>query len=105
MSVSYIAEYGIGFEIIFDGSLEDYGQKEDYLDEVLKGSPYNYIEIGDEGYSGNPNTFYVVLNNDDLFRNGYNLYDKIAELIMFLKDKGINTYEIPAKIVGGLQVC
>jgi len=100
MGIDYNAFYGIGFEVIFDESLEDCGQKAGYLEEVLYGSPYKFIEIGDEGYSDDPNTFYVILDNDTLFDDGYNLSEKITELVKFLNANNIKTEEKPAGIGG-----
>ena len=102
MGVDYDANFGLGYEIMFPESWngkEDYDEWE-FLDFLLKDVPYSYIWWGDQCYTGDPNTYAIVLDETP---NRVELSDKLWELEKFLKEKGID-YDSSTYLVGGLEV-
>ena len=98
MGVDYSSQFGIGVKIFFE---EDFDYIE-FLEERLKGSGFEYIEVGEAMYIGGINDFYILIKNP--FENGLKgLENKCKELMEFL-DKNKISFEGEIDVVGGLLV-
>ncbi len=100
MGVDYRANYGFGFEVYQSEESEETYIGEQ-LEELLVGTPYTYFEIGDGCYSGDDNTFFVVLKDEHPLRT---LEARARELLKFLNDNKIETTDDVPYTVGGLHV-
>jgi len=104
MGADYDAEYGIGYEVLtfpetWKGE-EDYEIYE-FLNSILKDTKYSYIQWGDEGYSGDPDTYAVVFMEEP---SPADLSHELIELQKFLNKQGVE-YKKDSYCVGGLMVC
>ena len=77
MGVDFNANFGIGYEIVCfpeswngDENYDEWG----FLDGILSDTKYSYIHWGDEGYSGDPDTYAIV------FRDHIESWDLVKEL-------------------------
>ena len=101
MGVDYDANFGLGYEVRLPYSWngdEDY-EVEDFLDELLKDTPFDFTHWGDEGYSGDPYTYAIVLSE---VPNRSELADKLWELEKFLTVNNVE-YNDSTYLVGGLH--
>ena len=98
MGVDYDANFGLGFEIMFP-DIDDLDEC-DWINELVKGTPYTYIYWGDEGYSGDPDTYAIVLSGDV---PRHEISEKLRLLEVFLKNKGVE-YDGSRYLVGGISV-
>lgn len=111
MGVDYSGNYGVGVQVEFDNLFEIIAKEHkvdkesidiiDYLDDLLQGTNYNYFEVGDGNYSGQPNEVYIEIN--DVFKDGYDISDKVTNLIKFCEDNGL-TMVGEVDVVGGLII-
>lgn len=113
MGVDYSGNYGVGvqveFDNLFEAIAERYGVDTDdaeeytleYLEELLEETDYNYFEVGDGNYSGQPNEVYIEVN--DVFKDGYDITEKVTNLIKFCEDNGL-TMVGEIDVVGGLEI-
>ena len=107
MGVDHDASFGIGYEIIGFPDVDQHDEEDDdvefdpceFLDEILKGSPYSYAEWGDGSYSGDENTFAVVLDKID--PSGNNTL-ALTELRIFCCNKGLKIDD-STYLVGGVH--
>lgn len=102
MGVDYRANYGIGFMVNYNEFEDDEDfDFRDYLDEILEGTGYRYFAVGDEGYSGDPDEFYVVL---EFFKPIQNLEKRVEKLRYFLRKLHLVSEDAEYDLVGGLEV-
>ncbi|EPL7677465.1 hypothetical protein RG089_000600 [Elizabethkingia anophelis] len=102
MGVDYSANKGIGFMINhreLEGD-EDFDIR-DYLDKILTDTGYRYFAVGDEGYSGDPDEFYVVL---EFFKPIQNLQKRAQKLKEFLLALHLISEDAECDLVGGLEI-
>lgn len=105
MGVDYHANYGIGVKIhtIDFEDHPEYDTMDEFLDDKLDGSKYQYFEVGDEFYSGNPNDLYISIKNP--FSDGLDqLEKKRNELLGHLKEINVSVDGDFGEI-GGILVC
>mgnify|MGYP003478182521 CR=1 FL=1 len=105
--------YGVGVQVEFDNLFEAIAEKykvdvesaEGYalecLDDLITGTDYNYFELGEGFYTGQPNEVYIEVN--DVFKDGYNITEKVTNLIKFCEDNGL-TMVGEVGVVGGLEI-
>lgn len=113
MGVDYSGNYGVGVQVEFDNLYNVIAEKYEvdtddaeeyaleYLDELLEGTNYNYFEVGDGNYSGQQNEVYIEIN--DVFKDGYDIREKVTNLIKFCEDNGL-TMIGEVDVVGGLEI-
>lgn len=113
MGVDYSGNYGVGVQVEFDNLYEviadefevDVDDASDYvleyLDNLLQGTDYDYFEVGDGNYSGQPNEVYIEIKN--IFKDGYDVREKATNLIKFCEDNGL-TMVGEVDVVGGLKI-
>lgn len=113
MSVDYRGNYGVGVQVEFNDLFEVIAEKYevdvddasdyifDYLDELLEGTDYDYFEVGAGNYSGQPNEVYIAIK--DVFKDGYNIKEKVTNLVKFCEDNGL-TIVGEVDVVGGLYI-
>lgn len=113
MGVDYSGNYGVGVQVEFDNLYEAIAEKykvdvesasdyiTDYLDDLITGTDYNYFELGEGFYTGQPNEVYIEIN--DVFKDGYDISDKVSNLIKFCEDNGL-TMVGEVDVVGGLEI-
>ena len=100
MGVDYRANFGIGFQIVDNCDDKDLSIR-DYLDELIDASKYSWFEVGSEPYCGNPNKFFVVL--DDTLPLD-TLEERAEELKQHLLSEHFELESEQADLVGGLEV-
>ena len=100
MGVDYRANFGIGFQIVDNCDDKDLSIR-DYLDELVDASKYSWFEVGSEPYCGNPNKFFVVL--DDTLPLD-TLEERVEELKQHLLFEHFELESEQADLVGGLEV-
>jgi hypothetical protein len=92
MSIDYGATYGIGVKLA-PIEIEDI---EEYLEDLVKGTPYFY-ESGGDHLTGDISYYLYIKNPDEnTFKN---LPDKIIKFIKFLKDNKVG-YEGKVNVTG-----
>lgn len=113
MGVDYSGNYGVGVQVEFDNLYEVIAEEFevdvddasayvlDYLDNLLQGTDYYYFEVGDGNYSGQTNEVYIEIN--DVFKDGYDIREKVTNLIKFCEDNGL-TMVGEVDVVGGLYI-
>lgn len=111
MGVDYSGNYGVGVQVEFDNLFEIIAKEHkvdkesidiiDYLDDLLQGTEYNYFELGEGFYTGQPNEIYIEII--DVFKDGYDISDKVTNLIKFCEDNGL-TMIGEVDVVGGLEI-
>lgn len=113
MGVDYSGNFGIGIQVEFNNLFEviaeecevDVDDAEEYtleyLDDLLQGTDYDYFEVGDRFYSGQPNEVFIVIK--DVFKDGYDITEKVTNLIKFCEDNGL-TMVGEVDVVGGLEI-
>ena len=100
MGVDYSANFGIGFQIVDNYDDKDLSIR-DYLDELVDASKYSWFEVGSEPYCGNPNKFFVVLDDVQPLNT---LEDRLEELKQHLLSEHFTLGDDVADVVGGLRV-
>ena len=113
MGVDYSGNYGVGVQVEFNDLFEVIAEKYEvdvddasdyileYLDELLEGTDYDYFEVGDRMYSGQPNEIYIAIK--DVFKDGYDIREKVTNLIKICEDNGL-TMVGEVDVVGGLEI-
>lgn len=108
MGVDYTGHYGIGFKIknidFEDENTPEEIRELEYMDEFFSeklSDDYGYFEVGDGNYSGEDNTFYVVIREP--FKYGLDLERVKIELINHLKEINIEV-DSDFDVVGGLEI-
>ena len=113
MGVDYRGNYGVGVQVEFGNLYEVIAEKYkvdvesaeeyalEYLDDLITGTDYNYFELGEGFYTGQPNEVYIEVN--DVFKDGYNITEKVTNLIKFCEDNGL-TMVGEVGVVGGLEI-
>ncbi|OBS12813.1 hypothetical protein ATE49_15365 [Elizabethkingia miricola] len=102
MGVDYSANKGIGFMVNhneFEDN-EDFDIRE-YLEEVLRGTGYQYFEVGEGAYTGETNEVYVVLSD---FKPIQDLEERAQKLKDFLLQLHLVSEDSEYDLVGGLEV-
>src|SRR5690606_11658181 len=104
---------GVGIQVKFDNLLEAIAKKfetevdyasdyiVEYLDDLLQGTDYSHFEVGDGFYTGNQNKYCILIK--DVFKDVYNITEKVNTLIKFCKDNSL-TMVGKADVVGGLEI-
>lgn len=107
MGVDYDANYGIGVRV-FEKEFEEGHEWENdflgYLDDILDEAvdKYSYFEVGSDSYGGDPNDFYVII--DEPFSDGFcGLEEKAKKLLEYLEKNEIE-WDGEVDIVGGLNI-
>ncbi|WP_312207714.1 hypothetical protein [Empedobacter sp.] len=101
MGVDYRANFGIGFKIKADIDENDELDIREYLDELIDKSKYSWFEVGDEGYTGDENDYYVVL---DELKPIATLEQRVEELRQHLLSEHFIIDSEEFDLVGGLEV-
>lgn len=113
MGVNYSGNYGVGVPVDFNNLYEVIAEKYEvdvddadayvlnYLEYILQGTDYDYFEVGAMVYSCHSNEIYIEIK--DVFRDGYDITEKVINLIEFCEDNGI-TMVGEVGVVGGLEI-
>jgi hypothetical protein len=99
MSVDYDANFGVCVKVMDDYDEDEYDDACEYFEEILDGTDYEYGEVGNS-FGGNME-YYIFIGG--LFKDGYDVSEKIKEFEEFLKRKGIS-YTGKIDICGGVHV-
>ena len=111
MGVEYDANFGLGYQISEDQIerlTEDpvWDEKWDgdagcWLDNLLEGSPYSWIEWGDSNYTGDANSYAITLCHSLV----ETVQKDLMKLMQFMVYAGLRLEDPSDFCPGGLHVC
>ncbi len=93
MSVGYDAVGGIGIEVtpdIRNKLCSAYNNLEDDMVEILEATDFTYSEAGDGSYTGDDNTFYIMVEGKtlgDIIENAKKVSKSLSEFGISISDK------------------
>lgn len=99
MGVDYGAVSGFGFEVYLTEPPEGLTE-EDYLEEVLGGTPYSCITAGNY-YSDDRRSHFVIIDDVHPLET---LEERCRHMREYLSEYHINTTDLEPDVVGGLLI-